>query len=341
MRLMDANMTNVSDGTQPYTTIMMWTDFQYSSEFVTEANSLDSVKSVSFQHIFTAILVGFIILSNTISLVAFLLEKRLRSYNNYFIINLTILDLLVGIGLCPYVQHIYGGRYPFSHNACKILSGLFYGIVNASNINIVVICADRHQAVYDPINHFISRSTRKAVIINSLPWVIGLSFWVGCVTVWEFVISFDNGDHCLHRISYSPVTALFQGVFRFYLPILIISILYIRILIKIRKSAGGRNVSKNFASADTHLSSSTDTEMTSESIPSMPHSCLDVVNARSDNAIPSSSSPNVMKIGTRRQELSVSELTFISEMSSMPTTSVLPFFISFSLLLHPLYFIRI
>eukprot|EP00057_Strongylocentrotus_purpuratus_P004419 XP_003728657.1 PREDICTED: muscarinic acetylcholine receptor M3-like [Strongylocentrotus purpuratus] len=303
---MDANLTNVSDGTQPYTTIMMWTDFQYSSEFVTEANSLDSVKSVSFQHIFTAILVGFIILSNTISLVAFLLEKRLRSYNNYFIINLTILDLLVGIGLCPSVQHIYGGRYPFSHNACKVLSGLFYGIVNASNINIVVICADRHQAVYDPINHFISRSTRKAVIINSLPWVIGLSFWIGCVTVWEFAISFDNGDHCLHRIAFSPVTAVFQGVFVFYLPILIISILYIRILIKIRKSAGGRNVSKDFASADTHLSSSTDTEMTSGSIPSLPHSCLDVVDAGSDNAIAtSSSSPNVMKIGTRGQELSL------------------------------------
>ncbi|XP_030833276.1 muscarinic acetylcholine receptor M3-like [Strongylocentrotus purpuratus] len=311
---MDANMTNVSDGTQPYTTIMVWTDFQYSSEFVTEANSLDSVKSVSFQQNFTAILVGFIILSNTISLVAFLLEKRLRSYNNYFIINLTILDLLVGIGLCPYVQHIYDGRYPFSHNACKILSGLFHGIVNASNINIVVICADRHQAVYDPINHFISRSTRKDVIINFLPWVIGLSFWIGCVTVWEFAISFDNGDHCFHRIAYSPVTALFQGVFRFYLPILIISILYIRILIKIRKSAGGRNVSKDFAS--THLSSSTDTEMTSGSIPSIPHACLDNVDARSDNAIASSSSsPNVTKIGTRGQDLSSLSLSLSRSLS--------------------------
>ena len=181
-------MADISDSTQSYSTDMFWTDIQNASGYMNvTTKSLDPSGTTPpslWSLIFPVVFFALIVLANIISLGAFLLEKRLRTYNNYFIINLTILDLLVGIGLGAVIEHSYIRRYPFSQNACRIISGIFEGIVNASNINVVVICADRHQAVYDPINHYISRSKRKAIIINSLPWVIGLSFWIGYVTVW-------------------------------------------------------------------------------------------------------------------------------------------------------------
>eukprot|EP00057_Strongylocentrotus_purpuratus_P001429 XP_001198971.1 PREDICTED: muscarinic acetylcholine receptor M4-like [Strongylocentrotus purpuratus] len=147
--------------------------------------------------------------------------------------NLTILDLLVGIGMGAVVEYSYIKRYPFSQNACKVITGILQGIANAFNINAVVICADRHQAVYDPINLYQSRSKRKAIIFNSLSWVIGLSFWIGYVTVWEFVIDHDNGLHCTQRFLLSPLTNMIQSAATFYLSLAIIVVLYVRIFIKI------------------------------------------------------------------------------------------------------------
>eukprot|EP00057_Strongylocentrotus_purpuratus_P008505 XP_011662979.1 PREDICTED: 5-hydroxytryptamine receptor 1A-alpha-like [Strongylocentrotus purpuratus] len=306
-------MADISNSTQTYSTDMFWTDIQNASGYMNvTANSLDpfgttapSLKSLIFPAVFFAL----IVLANIISLGAFLVEKRLRTYNNYFIINLTILDLLVGIGLGAVVEHSYIKRYPFSQNACKVITGIFQGIVNASNINVVVICADRHQAVYDPINHYISRSKRKAIIINSLPWVIGLSFWIGYVTVWEFVVDHDNGLHCTQLYFFSPLTNMIQSAAMFFLPLAIMAVLYVRIFIQIRKTVGRRNNKKSTNLTDLNLSTVKDTEMTGVSVSSTSHtgSFSDITETGSrDDIMVSSSSRNETKIENIDQEISTS-----------------------------------
>ncbi|XP_003727934.1 muscarinic acetylcholine receptor M3-like [Strongylocentrotus purpuratus] len=305
-------MADISNSTQTYSTDMFWTDIQNASEYMNvTANSLDPFGTTQLNLrslIFLAVFFALIIIANIISLGAFLVEKRLCTYNNYFIINLTILDLLVGIGLVIDVKQWYIDRYPFSQNACKVLTGIFSGIVNASNINVVVICADRHQAVYDPINHYISRSKRKAIIISSLSWVIGLSFWIGYVTVWEFVVDHDNGLHCSQRFRLSPLTNMIQNNAMFYLPLAIIAVLYVRIFIKIRKTVGRRNNKKSTGLMDLNLSTAKDNEMTSVSVSSTSHtgSFSDILEtgSRDDTMISSSSSRNETKIGNIGQGIS-------------------------------------
>ncbi|XP_798518.1 5-hydroxytryptamine receptor 1A-alpha-like [Strongylocentrotus purpuratus] len=307
-------MADISNSTQTYSTDMFWTDIQNTSEYMNvPTQSLDPFGTTQpnlRSLIFLAVFFALIVLANIISLGAFLVEKRLRTYNNYFIINLTILDLLVGIGLVIYVEHWYINRYPFSQNACKVLTGIFSGIVNASNINVVVICADRHQAVYDPINHFISRSKRKAIIINSLPWVIGLSFWIGYVTVWEFIVDHDNGLHCTQRFLLSPLTNMIQNNALFLMPLAIIAVLYVRIYIKIRKTVGRRNNKKSTDLTDLNLSTAKDNEMTSVNVSSTSHtgsfSDITETGSRDDTMISSSSSRNETKNGNIGQEISTS-----------------------------------
>lgn len=244
-------MASIFDTTESYT--IFWTDGQNYSGNVTDVAPVpgggggsrpSSLVSLVCSGIFTAL----IIISNIISLLAFAVEKRLRTYNNYFIINLSILDLLVGISMSAQVAHAYHGRYPFSQDVCKILTGVAGGIVNGSNISVVVICADRHRAVYDPINHFISRTKRKAILINCLPWVIGLSFWLSYSTVWEFVVGHDNGTQCTPLFSEGPITYMIQNVCKFHLPFVIIVVLYTRIIFQIRKTVGGRSVNRKFDS---------------------------------------------------------------------------------------------
>ena len=163
-----------------------------------------------------------------------------------------------------------------------------------------------------PSNHYISRSKRKALIINSLPWVIGLSFWIGYVTVWEFAIDHDNGLHCTQRFLLGPLTNMIQSAATFYLPLAIIAVLYVRIFIKIRKTVGRRNNKKSTNLTDLNLSTAKDTEMTSVSVSSTSHTGsfgdIPETGSRDDTMISSSSSRNETKIGNIGQEISVRNL---------------------------------
>ena len=246
-----AVMQNVSEPTL-YSTIFFDELIANSTENMTAVPDLVEIsRSVNINGILWPILfTTLIIIANFLSLVAFSTEKRLRTYNNYFIINLSILDFIGGLLLIPRVIHTHIGYYPFSQDICKVAYGFQSGIVNASNLAVIVICADRHRATYDPINHFISRSKRQAVIKNAIPWIASLAFWFLYTTVPEFIIDFDNGRHCVRWYRFYPILNLIPFITLFYLPFVIIAVLYFRIVTKIQATVGGKNVNKQFAMTD-------------------------------------------------------------------------------------------
>ncbi|XP_072181447.1 muscarinic acetylcholine receptor M1-like [Diadema setosum] len=187
-----------------------------------------------------------IIAANGMTLAAFCVEKRLRTYNNYFVVNLAILDLIIGLLLPVGVAHSFLGRYPFSKPVCRVLGGIKNGITNVSNVTVVVICVDRHRATFDPINHFMSRSKRKATLSISLTWLIFMTFWLLYYTAWEFINDFDNGDHCIHWDAYNSRAFIFSMILIFYLPFVLVAVLYLQILRKIVNTLGGKSVGRKF-----------------------------------------------------------------------------------------------
>ncbi|XP_792861.1 muscarinic acetylcholine receptor M1-like [Strongylocentrotus purpuratus] len=243
-----AKIQNVSEPTY-YLTMSFEDYFANSTEDLYETTITEQkTRSVNIHGILWPILFTvLIIVANFLSLVAFCIEKRLRTYNNYFIINLTILDLITGLFLIPVVVHTHFGYYPFSQDICKVNSAIRSGILNASNLAVVVICADRHRATYDPINHFISRSKRMAVIKNLIPWTVSGVFWFLYSTVPEFIIDFDNSRHCIHWYALRPLPGIIPFITFFYLPFTIIAVLYFRIVAKIQATLGGKNVENQFA----------------------------------------------------------------------------------------------
>ena len=246
-----AQIQNVTESTF-YSTMLVDEYFANSTEDLSETKITEQkTSSVNIHEILWPILFTvLIIVANFLSLVAFCIEKRLRTYNNYFIINLTILDFITGLFLIPRVVHAHIGYYPFSQDICKVNSAIRWGIVNASNLAVVVICADRHRATYDPINHFISRSKRMAVIKNIIPWTVSVVFWFLYSTIPEFIIDFDNGRHCVRWYRKRTLPGIIPFITAFYLPFTIIAILYFRIFAKIQATLGGKNVEKQFAMKD-------------------------------------------------------------------------------------------
>eukprot|EP00057_Strongylocentrotus_purpuratus_P005380 XP_003730830.1 PREDICTED: muscarinic acetylcholine receptor M2-like [Strongylocentrotus purpuratus] len=196
--------------------------------------------------VFGTSLVILIILMNAISLIAFTIEKRLRTYNNYFIINLTIADLALGINQTVGIAHTFLAYFPFDRDICRFYLGFRHALFSVSVVGVVVICIDRHRATYDPINHFISRSKRKATIMNALTWLISFGFWMPYTVGWDFAVDHDNGRHCVGAFSRSTVGNIAQNIFSFFVPLVLISVLYLRIFHKIKETVGGKSVNSHF-----------------------------------------------------------------------------------------------
>ncbi|XP_041469916.1 trace amine-associated receptor 13c-like [Lytechinus variegatus] len=193
------------------------------------------------------IFVFIMIAINGLSLAAFAVEKRLRGYNNYFIINLTLSDFIFGFFLVITCLHMYLGRLPFPF---PVRCNVFYGVSNSiqfvSNLIIVTICVDRHRAIYDPIGHFTRRRKRTALYTNICVWIVSLVFWFSFSTVPDYFLQFRLGSECFHWYSVFPIAQLSTVLIRFIIPFTITLILYVRIFIKIRGIAGGKHIDKEF-----------------------------------------------------------------------------------------------
>ncbi|XP_789360.1 muscarinic acetylcholine receptor M5-like [Strongylocentrotus purpuratus] len=245
-------MKNLSVSVEPYTSFF---DDASDDNFATTVETIVDGSGGSTRYksidnlqglILGTSLVILIIVTNLISLGAFAVEKRLRTYNNYFIINLALSDLVLGILQIVGVIHTFTGYFPGSPEFCKVYLGLRYSMFSVSVVGVVIICIDRHRATYDPINHYMTKSKRKAVILNILPWVISFSFWMFYTTVWDFIVDSNSTKSCLASFARYPVANMFQTALTFFLPLAVISVLYLRIYIKIKETVGGRSINKQF-----------------------------------------------------------------------------------------------
>ena len=85
------------------------------------------------------------IIGNTLVITAFIIDKNLRKYSNYFILNLSIADLLIGILIPPYAPFLlYKRNWRLGKAACTLWLVLDYVVGSASVLCIVVISLDRY-----------------------------------------------------------------------------------------------------------------------------------------------------------------------------------------------------
>lgn len=190
----------------------------------------------------------FVVLANILTILAFLVEKRLHIFCNYFVINMAIADTLVGItAMAPsMVQFLLAFQWPFGHVSCSILMTISHMSFHVSILSVLVICADRWYAVTHPLKHRSVRSRGMALKVNSLIWLMSFVIWGPFTGIWALLDPFSQT-----AVSCSPVYLRFAlGTFGavvivYWVPVSMIGVLYISVYRKILTS-GGVQVSRNF-----------------------------------------------------------------------------------------------
>lgn len=81
---------------------------------------------------------------NVLVIVSFIINKALRTVNNYLILSLAAADLIIGtISMNLFTIKIVHGEWTLGQTVCDIWLALDYVASNASVLNLLIICLDR------------------------------------------------------------------------------------------------------------------------------------------------------------------------------------------------------
>lgn len=205
--------------------------------FVTDSSKMDeSEESLAYQ-ISLAVILSVITLGTTLSN-AFVIatisqSKKLQTPANFLIASLAITDLLVSILVMPIcVLYTVTHTWTLGQVICDIWLSSDITCCTASILHLCVIALDRYWAITDAVEYSKKRTPSRAAGLIATAWVIAISislpplFWRQ-VKVEELTSCNVNTDHIFYTI-YSTFGA-------FYIPTLLLIVLYGRIYVEARK----------------------------------------------------------------------------------------------------------
>ena len=170
-------------------------------------------------------------------------SRRLRSITNFFLANLAVADFCVGV-FCVYqtLTNYLMNSWPLGDILCKVYMFVHALSYTASVLILMVVCIERYLAIVYPIK------CRSVLTRSRLQLVIGIVWIVAAVyalprffyveTMENRLITGDVDVICIANIQKHNKTLLdaVNLVFLYLLPLLLMSCLYSRIAVGLRRS---------------------------------------------------------------------------------------------------------
>ncbi|XP_028294790.1 5-hydroxytryptamine receptor 1B [Gouania willdenowi] len=205
-------------------------------------------------------------LSNAFVIATISQSKKLQTPANFLIASLAVTDLLVSILVMPIcVLYTVLHTWTLGQVVCDVWLSSDITCCTASILHLCVIALDRYWAITDAVEYSKKRTPGRAAGMVATAWVIAISismpplFWRQ-VKAEELTSCSVNTDHIFYTI-YSTFGA-------FYIPTLLLIVLYGRIYVEARKrilKQSPKKVGKRLTSA--HLVTNSPGSVASTSSP--------------------------------------------------------------------------
>ncbi|GIX96834.1 5-hydroxytryptamine receptor 2B [Caerostris darwini] len=191
--------------------------------------------------VFLSILLSFIILTtiagNIFVLVAIIRERNLQTLSNYLVFSLAIADLMVACLVMPIgaQYEVMNQEWLLGSVMCEIWTSGDVLCCTASILHLVAIAVDRYCAVTN-INYMQYRSPRRVGFMIGTVWSVSFLVSFAPIFGWkdeEFLERVQKEKKCL--VSQDIGYQIFATCATFYVPLIIILILYWRIYQVVRK----------------------------------------------------------------------------------------------------------
>ena len=188
------------------------------------------------------------ITGNSLVIIAFIIDKSLRTCSNYYLLNLSLADLLIGLLIptyVPFLLHDY--KWKLGRITCLLWLVLDYVICSASVLCIVVISLDRFFLVNKGLDYLSSQSITKSAAIMLSVWLLAFINYAPAILIWEF--SFNNEStnkyECKVGFNNNLIYLAVTSCVEFFIPLISICFLNIAIYLNIRKRSKGIILNEN------------------------------------------------------------------------------------------------
>lgn len=192
--------------------------------------TLDS-NSVGLGFVLSAFILVAIV-GNLLVILSVLCNKHLQTVTNFFIVNLAMADLLLSIIVLPFSASLEVlGCWVFGRVFCNIWAAVDVLCCTASILSLCIISVDRYIGVKHCLKYPCIMTERKAMAILAVLWLSSSVISVGPLLGWKEP---QPDDESICRITEEPGYALFSSLFSFYLPLMVILIMYFRVYVVAR-----------------------------------------------------------------------------------------------------------
>uniref|UniRef100_A0A6I8Q7Z0 G-protein coupled receptors family 1 profile domain-containing protein n=1 Tax=Xenopus tropicalis TaxID=8364 RepID=A0A6I8Q7Z0_XENTR len=196
-----------------------------------------------------SLMVVLIVLGNSVVILAFIVDRRLRTRSNFFLLNLSICDFLVGaVSISIYIPYKFTGKWMLGKFLCKLWIIFDYTTTTASAYSVVLISYDRFLSVNKAVSILLLMIT---ALNMTLVWICSFIIYGPAVLLWETITGTNNlpEDSCRAGFLETWYFILGASTLDFILPLLSISFFNLRIYLEIIKRSTKRNNSSIFSSS--------------------------------------------------------------------------------------------
>jgi len=231
---MASDCLSVSTGTGPVTA---GDELRYSVLNCSDAEATTMSTTSNDRHtlshlLITSIVLGIIILAtivgNVFVIAAIILERNLHNVANYLIASLAVADLLVAALVMPLaaVNEVSSGWF-LGREACDAFISFDVLCCTSSILHLVAISLDRYWAV-TRVDYIHNRSARRILVMVAASW--GVSALISLPPLFAGhtpQLDTDISGICL--ISQDWAYTVFSTLGAFYLPMIVMSVIYARV----------------------------------------------------------------------------------------------------------------
>ncbi|KAI1289954.1 Dopamine receptor 1 [Halotydeus destructor] len=185
---------------------------------------------VSWAEFLWTLLILFTVIANLLVILTIKGTRKLRTVPNMFLTSMAVADLGVAIFVMPYNAYVTFGDHSWSLkiSSCKVfLSGDFI-FCTSSIWHLCAIAYDRYEAVLEPLKYNGQDRKRKTLIAIASIWTIS-----AVLAAWLLHINPFPSRVCYINPGFFTLT---WSIISFYIPLVILTGVYLRIYVIVRKS---------------------------------------------------------------------------------------------------------
>ncbi|NXI49573.1 GALR2 protein, partial [Chloroceryle aenea] len=181
-------------------------------------------------------LVGMV--GNCLVLAVLLRNGQVKNTTNLFILNLGVADLCFIFFCIPFQATIYTlESWVFGPFVCKAVHFIIYLPMYASSFTLATVSLDRYLAIRYPLHSRELRTPRNALLAIFFIWGLSFIFSGPYLSYYqEFKLANLTVCHPIWEISQRKVMDTFTFIFSYIIPVLILSLTYMRTIHYLWKS---------------------------------------------------------------------------------------------------------